>query len=430
MVEMLNSINNLKSNIVDNIRRALDSIGLMYRLFDRIKTHNSITRKLESDSSYGSTKLLQDLIGIRIVLYFTDDVSIVRDVLKNLFAERTEDQSIDEPGMSNFHARRYNLVFAHEDESWNDIKKSLKGKVDNTFELQIRTVFSEGWHEVEHDLKYKFKGDWTSVPEFTRNMNGVLASLEINELTMLRILDDLSYSHYKQGNVIEMFRQKLRLRLQAFDLSHPLLDIFSDPTVLKSFHRLNRQKLLESMATSEFRYPLTLENVIYFANYVFIQDSRIIELTPMMLIEELSEIFDQKDGLTQVEIAKRIATAAHDGQKRRDGSPYISHSERVASMLTQTSEIAAAWLHDVIEDTNTVEADLQQNGVEKEVIRAVNLLTKRNDCSYEDYIEAISLNSIARRVKICDLLHNLSDAPKPEKVAIYANSLKKLLLLK
>ena len=145
---MNGNLDNIRKNLVSCITESLDSIGLMYRLFDRTKTANSIEKKLNADTQYGSTKLLQDLIGIRVVLYFRDDVTIVRDAIKKIYTERTEDQSIDHLGTSEFQARRFNLVFASDDDGWSEIKTEFRDKVDNTFEVQIRTVFSEGWHEV------------------------------------------------------------------------------------------------------------------------------------------------------------------------------------------------------------------------------------------------------------------------------------------
>ena len=56
----------------------------------------------------------------------------------------------------------------------------------------------------------------------------------------------------------------------------------------------------------------------------------------------------------QVAAAKAIATIAHKGQKDKLGADYIGHPARVAKMLVdknaEPAAIAAAWLHDVIED--------------------------------------------------------------------------------
>lgn len=57
--------------------------------------------------------------------------------------------------------------------------------------------------------------------------------------------------------------------------------------------------------------------------------------------------------------AYEFAAAAHDGQQRKgDGSPYINHPVELARLLTEAGYedeelIAAAFLHDVVEDTDT-----------------------------------------------------------------------------
>lgn len=58
-----------------------------------------------------------------------------------------------------------------------------------------------------------------------------------------------------------------------------------------------------------------------------------------------------------IEVAKSIAYVAHDGQKRDDGMPFITHPEKVAQIIALVAPddenlIAAAWLHDTIEDAD------------------------------------------------------------------------------
>ena len=60
------------------------------------------------------------------------------------------------------------------------------------------------------------------------------------------------------------------------------------------------------------------------------------------------------DAIAQVALAKGIAFVAHRGKHDRSGAPYIDHPGRIAERfdpITETVEAAAAWLHDVIEDT-------------------------------------------------------------------------------
>ena len=57
--------------------------------------------------------------------------------------------------------------------------------------------------------------------------------------------------------------------------------------------------------------------------------------------------------------AKEIATEAHEGQKRSDGKPYITHPARVAAAVKDRLK-PIAWLHDVVEDTRVTLDDLKK----------------------------------------------------------------------
>jgi ppGpp synthetase/RelA/SpoT-type nucleotidyltranferase len=101
---------------VDGISRQLNSVGLMFRIFSRTKPDHSIKKKLSSNDEYGKTKKLQDLIGIRVVLYFNDDIDTVRQIISSKYSERSNDVSIDEVKNDEFKALRYNIVYSLDDE--------------------------------------------------------------------------------------------------------------------------------------------------------------------------------------------------------------------------------------------------------------------------------------------------------------------------
>jgi len=136
--------------------------------------------------------------------------------------------------------------------------------------------------------------------------------------------------------------------------------------------------------------------------------------------------------MNQIELAKEIAYAKHAGQFRRDGvTPYIEHPKAVAKILEESmfndSIIAAGWLHDVLEDTNTSVEELIQRGVSGDVIFLLNFLTKRRGESYEDFIKRILSSFEASQVKTADIIANLNDDPTPKQVKKYAKALKTLL---
>ena len=81
----------------------------------------------------------------------------------------------------------------------------------------------------------------------------------------------------------------------------------------------------------------------------------------------------------------------------------------------------AAVLHDVIEDTEVGPGRLREADLPEDVVAAVVALTHRPDESYEQYIEKVACDDLAREVKLADLADNLANnrrlASTPDVVA-------------
>ena len=115
--------------------------------------------------------------------------------------------------------------------------------------------------------------------------------------------------------------------------------------------------------------------------------------------------------MNYVEIAKSVAIGAHSGQFRKDGvTPYITHPETVAATVAHlgTEYEATAWLHDVLEDCPEAAPLVPWSVLPESVKCAVELLTKRSDQNYLEYVLACYGNPIATAVKAADIKHNLS----------------------
>ena len=125
-----------------------------------------------------------------------------------------------------------------------------------------------------------------------------------------------------------------------------------------------------------------------------------------------------------MERARAIAEMAHVGQTDKAGNPYVRHPERVATyvrLLTggfsakdQQHAVAAAWLHDVIEDTKVSYGMLREFDIPEPVIEAVRLLTRYPDVAPEVYYANIRENKIALVVKYADLVDNTD----PQRLAL------------
>jgi (p)ppGpp synthase/HD superfamily hydrolase len=136
--------------------------------------------------------------------------------------------------------------------------------------------------------------------------------------------------------------------------------------------------------------------------------------------------------LTEVRLAYEVAEAAHEGQMRDEGTPYILHPVRVAVSLVDELEIysprlvSSALLHDVIEDSPITRQQIAELFGE-DVAEIVWLLTKFDDVSLPAYLSAIEAASDtgAAIVKLCDRLDNLrflAHSPRAEKKRRYIHT--------
>lgn len=108
-----------------------------------------------------------------------------------------------------------------------------------------------------------------------------------------------------------------------------------------------------------------------------------------------------------IEKSLEIALSAHSGRTDKAGRPYILHPMRVMQKMTGEEAMAAALLHDVIEDSSLTAEDLTRAGITPAVVDAVVCLTRRSIESYRQFIERVRENRLARVVKIADLEDNI-----------------------
>ena len=108
--------------------------------------------------------------------------------------------------------------------------------------------------------------------------------------------------------------------------------------------------------------------------------------------------------------ALKLATKMHKGQLRKySGDEYITHPVAVANRFKDEEYKIVAVLHDVIEDTDFTVECLKEYGFNNKIVKSIDILTKKENQDYFDYILLVRSDKIARRVKVEDLKHNLSD---------------------
>lgn len=112
--------------------------------------------------------------------------------------------------------------------------------------------------------------------------------------------------------------------------------------------------------------------------------------------------------------AMKICFEAHKNQVDKGGMPYVFHPFHLAEQLETEEEICTALLHDVMEDS--IDWDFSRivaEGFPPSVMKALLLLTHDKGTPYLKYVEQLSGNRIAARVKLADLRHNSTSGRLP-----------------
>ena len=120
--------------------------------------------------------------------------------------------------------------------------------------------------------------------------------------------------------------------------------------------------------------------------------------------------------------ALRLCFDAHKEQVDKTGIPYVFHPFHLAEQMTDEVSTVCSLLHDVVEDTDYTLEDLSKMGYPSEVIDVLRLLTHDPEVPYFDYVKAISVNHIAKQVKLADLAHN-SDLSRMDESEIDARAI-------
>ena len=111
---------------------------------------------------------------------------------------------------------------------------------------------------------------------------------------------------------------------------------------------------------------------------------------------------------------ERIAREAHEGQTDKAGRPYAEHLQAVAEGVRarggDDEQIAAAWLHDAVEDDALSERWLQEAALSRRTKDIVLAVTKRAGETPEAYAERVLATPGALLVKEADLAHNADPA--------------------
>lgn len=171
----------MEAEVVGTLREALQRNGLIVMAIEsRIKTEESLSGKLAlKGAKYATLSDITDVLGARIVTFYTDDVDRIAAITEQLF-EIDWKNSVDKRMLHQLDSFGYN--------SLHYICK-MPG-YDYRFELQLRTTLQHAWASINHDIGYK---TGVEIPrEYLRRINRLAGILEMADDEFSRIRTEIT----------------------------------------------------------------------------------------------------------------------------------------------------------------------------------------------------------------------------------------------
>lgn len=314
----------VENDIRRSIEQMLQTCGIYCRVFSRSKSMDSICRKLQAGrGKYAADgKKMQDIIGVRIIFYFWEDIDVICNFYRqdsyfleesNTYKELSEDPAYQNIGNLStltdklFMPTRLNMVFrmkAEQTSLLNDALSRVKSfdasLIDNTYEIQLRSVLSEGWHEVEHDLRYKCKNEpwWQKCEAESRMLNGIYASLETSEHAMSTIFASMAQKNWSEGYWEAMVRNHFCLHFVpsmsgAGNIEEWLSSLFDqDRNLAAMVLRIHRNDVIPYILCIKKPYPITMMNLLFLVNRIKLKNDEISSHELPIIKTRLDELFD------------------------------------------------------------------------------------------------------------------------------------------
>ncbi len=219
--EAIPVLEQMKTEVLRLLREALDRSGLIVTAIEaRIKTEESLRGKLAlKGSKYASLSDITDILGARIITFYTDDVDRIAAMAEQLF-EIDWNNSVDKRTLHQLDSFGYN--------SLHYICK-LPG-YDFRFELQLRTTLQHAWAAINHDIGYK---TGVEIPrEYLRRINRLAGILEMADDEFSRIRSEITD-----------YRRRVQQLVQNGKLDDVLLDgdTFNSYLQARPFDALNKR---------------------------------------------------------------------------------------------------------------------------------------------------------------------------------------------
>lgn len=203
----------IEQEVRDKLKKTLADSGLLVAAIEsRVKAYDSLAGKLElKGHKYKSLADLTDILGLRVITFYLDDVDKVASAVERLFTVDWEN-SVDKRKI-------------HEIDSFGYLSLHYICSVPGfpyRFEIQMRTLLQHAWANMDHDTGYK---SGVEIPKrYMRSMSRLAGLLELVDDEFSKIRIELT---------------DYRRRVQALVRSGNLNEVPIDGDTFRSYLELN-----------------------------------------------------------------------------------------------------------------------------------------------------------------------------------------------
>jgi len=243
------TLENISQSVVSLIKTLLTSENIVeHTVSDRVKDRESLVKKIDKKDKYTKLDEITDIVGIRIITHYSDDVDTIATLLENEFLI-DEENSIDKRQMLD--PDRFGYLSLHYVASFNKERLKLmeyKAFKGIKFEIQIRSILQHTWAEIEHDIGYKSKAE---VPKSIRRQFSRLAGLlEIADSEFISIRKSLSEYEIEIEEKIRVMPENVlidTITLTKFIKSSELVSKL-DNQIIKMYNFILGKEILETIS--------------------------------------------------------------------------------------------------------------------------------------------------------------------------------------
>lgn len=188
----------LKDNVTQILNGEISNKKIpLFNVESRVKDLNSFNEKIKSGGYLNPFDDIEDICGVRVVCYYSSDMDIIEDIIRNEFVVISDSDKQKEAEDDKFgYASRHYIVKIKA--NWLDVP-IYRGLGELKVEIQLRTMLMHSWAAISHKLLYKKE---SNVPrELKRKLNRLSALIELadEQFESIRIDKEVYFKNIEEN---------------------------------------------------------------------------------------------------------------------------------------------------------------------------------------------------------------------------------------